>query len=391
MPNVHVKKSSLLDFPYCHNDFTFYFSAKSEHDALILTKYKNEEFFLQIIEKDDKYLLKADKLTRPTNVKIVQDALKVFLEANSLKAIMSNIDSKKNRLKKRSKYLKKIEEFINYSLQGSVEIEIGFGSGRHLLHIAKQNPQKSFIGIEIHKPSIEQLLKQCEIQNIQNISVLEYDARIFLEILESNSIDKIYIHFPVPWDKKPHRRVISKDFLEESLRVLKKGGKLELRTDSEKYFKYSYELFLSLSKCEFAVKKNIDLEISSKYEDRWKRMKKNIYDLHLINQEISEAKKKQYVENFEENIEFKKIYDNFVNKTIKKDGYFVHFENIYKIDKNSGIIKLSFGAYDKPEHKYLLIKDSTFSYLPNDLLPIWQNIESDKVIKEYLKRRLLDE
>ena len=386
MPNVHVKKGSLLGFPYEHKDFSFCFMATSKQDTLILTKYKNEEFFLQFIEKDDKYLLKADKLTRPTNVKIVQDALKAFLEANNLKAIISNIDSKKNHLKKRSKYLKNIEDFIDNPLDGEVEIEIGFGSGRHLLHIAKQNPHKNFIGIEIHKPSIEQLLKQCEIQNIQNISVLDYDARIFLEILESNSVDKIYVHFPVPWDKKPHRRVIGKDFLEVSLRVLKKGGKLELRTDSENYFKYSCELLLSLNRCKFIVKKNIDLEVSSKYEDRWKRMQKNIYDLHLINQEISKDKKKQYIEDFERDINFEKIYDNFANKTIKKDGYFIHFENIYKIDKNSGIIKLSFGAYDKPEHKYLLIKESMVSYLPNNILPIRQNIESHKIIKEYLAK-----
>ena len=386
MPNVHVQKSNLLDFPYSHNSFDFDFIARSKKDALILTKYKKENFFLQLIERDDNFLLKADKLTRPTNVKIVQDALKAFLEINKLDIIMSNIDSKKNHLKKRSKYLKNIEEFIDISLENEVEIEIGFGSGRHLLHIAKQNPQKSFIGIEIHKPSIEQLLKQCEIQNIQNIMVLDYDARTLLEILQSNSIEKIYVHFPVPWDKKPHRRVISRDFLEAAIRVLKKDGRLELRTDSENYFKYSYELFLSLNRCEFIVKKNYNLEISSKYEDRWKRMKKNIYDLHLINQEISKPKQKHNIENLEKdrNIEFKKIYDNFLNKTVKKDGYFIHFENIYKIDETSGIIKLSFGAYDRPEHKYLLINESSASYLPNNLLPIWQNIESNKIIKEYL-------
>jgi len=384
MPNVHIKKSILLNFPYSCNGFTFDFIAKSKYDTLISTTYKNEQFFLCLIEKDDKFLIKTDKLTRPTNVKILQDALQAFIKANGLSVLSSNIYSKKNHLKTKPEFLKDIKDFVGFNPDSDIEIEIGFGSGRHLLHLAKQNPQKIFLGIEIHKPSIEQVLKQCHLQNIKNIMVLDYDARILLEVLSSNSVDKIYVHFPVPWDKKPHRRVISKNFLESAVRVLKKGGKLELRTDSENYFRYSYELFLSLSRCEFVVKKNSNLAISSKYEDRWRKMQKNIYDLHLINEEFSENKKIYNIEGFDKEVNFKKIYENFSNKTIKKEGYFVHFENIYKIDKKSGILKLSFGAYDRAEHKYLLIENSKASYLPNSTLPIWQNKESNKIIKEYL-------
>ena len=384
MPNAYVKKSALLDFPYSYEDFTFGYKAVSKYDTLISTEYKNEKFFLCFIEKDDKFLIKADKLTRPTNVKIVQDAMQAFINANSLKVLHSNIFSNKNHLRAKPIFLKEIEDFIGFNSDKSVEIEIGFGSGRHLLHLAKQNPQKIFIGIEIHKPSIEQVLKQCKLQNIKNILIIDYDARILLEVLNSNSVDKIYLHFPVPWDKKPHRRVISKDFLEVALRVLKKGGKLEIRTDSENYFRYSYELFLSLNRCEFCVNKNINIEVSSKYEDRWKKMEKNIYDLHLTNLDNSKNREIYQIDSFNKEVNFKRIYNNFKNKTIKKSGYFVHFENIYKIDDNSGVLKLSFGAYDRPEHKYLLIKNSKTTYIPNSVLPIWQNKESNKIIKEYL-------
>jgi len=51
-----------------------------------------------------------------------------------------------------------------------------------------------------------------------------------MELIPSNIVGKVYVHFPVPWDKKPHRRVISTSFIEESRRVLKVGGQLELRT-----------------------------------------------------------------------------------------------------------------------------------------------------------------
>lgn len=384
MPNAHIKKSNWLEFPYQNEDFYYKFKAVSKYDTLVMVESKDSNFFLQVIDKDDEILLKSDKITRPSNVKTVQDAMNSFIEANGWQVISSNINSTKNHLQKKSRYLKDIKEFISFSCEKPVEIEIGFGSGRHLLYQAKNNPQKVFIGVEIHKPSIEQLLKQCELQGIDNIMVLDYDVRILLEVLRSNSVEKIYVHFPVPWDKKPHRRVISREFLEAAIRVLTVGGKLELRTDSENYFHYAKDLFLSLNRCEFVVKKNIELEISSKYEDRWKKMEKNIYDLHLKVFEKSNNNEISGLESFDMSIDFKKIYDKFTNKTIREKDYFVHFENIYRINDSEGILKLSLGAYDRPEHKYLLIGKDEVSYLPDNLLPIWQNTNSHKIIKEYL-------
>ncbi len=170
MPNVHTKKGVLLDFPYKFNGFAFEFIARSKYDNLILVRCEDESFFLSLVEKDEKFLIKADKLTRPTNVKILQDAMKAFVEKNSLDITFSTINSKKNHLKRRSKFLKDIRDFIGFKSKSDFEIEIGFGSGRHLLHKAKENPQKIFLGIEIHKPSIEQVLKQCQLQNIENIA-----------------------------------------------------------------------------------------------------------------------------------------------------------------------------------------------------------------------------
>lgn len=116
-------------------------------------------------------------------------------------------------------------------------LEIGFGSGRHILHLAKQNPNDIFIGLEVHTPSIEQVLKNIAISNLENLFILHFDARVLLEILPSNSLDCIFLHFPVPWNNSPSRRVFSEHFLALALRVLKKGGILELKTDDEIYFK----------------------------------------------------------------------------------------------------------------------------------------------------------
>ncbi len=384
MPNAHTEKKLFRNLPLKSTKFYYKYIASSKYDKLLYVESLNENFFIKIIDKNNHLLFKADKITRPTNVKIIQDAIQDFIQINKLSVLSSNVISKKNHLKKKSIYQKDIFFYKNYKTKNDCEIEIGFGSGRHLLHIAKKNPNKEFIGIEIHKPSIEQLLKQCKIQDITNISVLDYDARTFMQILSSNSIDKIYIHFPVPWDKKPHRRVISKSFLDESIRVLKKNGSLELRTDSENYFKYSKDLFLSLKKCNLVIRKNNNDIISSKYEDRWKKMDKNIYDLYLLNGEISKDKEELYFQEFKKKINFKKIINNFQNKVIKENGYFIHFENIYKINDNSGIIQLSFGSFGRSEHRYIVILNNIPTYLPSSIIPTKENILSDHLIKRFI-------
>ncbi|MFW3405198.1 tRNA (guanosine(46)-N7)-methyltransferase TrmB, partial [Aliarcobacter butzleri] len=66
-----------------------------------------------------------------------------------------------------------------------------------------------------------------------------------------------------------------------ALTVLKIAGTLELRTDSRKYFDFCPEVLTTLPKGRITIDINKDLAASSKYEDRWKKQGKNIYDVVL--------------------------------------------------------------------------------------------------------------
>ncbi|OPX26442.1 MAG: tRNA (guanosine(46)-N7)-methyltransferase TrmB, partial [Campylobacteraceae bacterium 4484_166] len=163
----------------------------------------------------------------------------------------------------------------------NIFMEIGFGSGRHIINKAIQNPTFLYIGVEIYTASIEQLNNLINIQNINNIIIVHYDARQLLNIFPAKYLETIYIHFPVPWDDKPHRRVINKDFINQVIRTLKTNGSLNLRTDSLKYYEYCKQLLDCYDNIQTKINNNID--IASKYEDRWKKLKKNIYDITFIN------------------------------------------------------------------------------------------------------------
>lgn len=384
MPHLHIDKFKSIDFPQTVDGVDFNFLVKNsnhEEEMLISVKVDEDDFFLLVKLDENKNLLKSDKLTRPASIYNVHKALLAYAKTAELEVISSNVpEYKKNVHLEEVSALKKIEYFVDeFPEAKEIRIEVGFGSGRHLLHQAANNPDILFIGIEIHRPSIEQVLKQVAIQELDNLLVLDYDARLFMELVPSNIVGKIYVHFPVPWDKKPHRRVISTSFIEEANRVLKVGGKLELRTDSENYYAYSYETFIAFNKTTLHINKNKEIAISSKYEDRWKKMEKNIYDVTMINEEDSQELSIEGNFDFREaNLEHSKILD-LHTKTEKLDGSFIHFERIYS-EKDIVMLRISMGSFDRPEHLYVLINKKEVSYYPHLPLKSKSNIIAHKFL-----------
>ena len=382
MPHLHIQEFKQINFPQVYDEVRFNFIAKNTNhndEKLISVTVDEEDFFLLLKEEENRTLLKTDKLTRPASIYNVHRALLAYSNIADLHVINSNVpQTQKNIHLQEVTALKKIEYFANeFPQDKEVRIEVGFGSGRHLLHQAANNPDILFIGIEIHRPSIEQVLKQSTIQKLDNLLVLDYDARLFMELVPSNIVGAVYVHFPVPWDKKPHRRVISTSFIEEARRVLQVGGTLELRTDSENYYAYSYETFIAFNKTTLQINKNKDIAVSSKYEDRWKKMQKNIYDVTMINDVFSEEL------TIAGDFTFSDLPCNFENvlalhnKTFRFNGGFIHFERTYTTEDGL-MIRLSMGSFDRPEHLYILLNNEGISYYPQFPLKSRSNLQAHK-------------
>ena len=395
MPHIVFEKNELLKTPSIKDGVSFEFIAKSYNftstprrdEYKIAVKDQNKDFLLSIKPKDDDLMIKSDKVTRLSPVSLIKKALNYYVELNHSKILFSNTNNLQAKKELKNEYLKDINYFVDdFKTDKEIQIEIGFGSGRHLLHQAKSNPNIQFIGLEIHYPSIEQLLKQLEIQNITNVLVVNYDARLFMEFIESNKVGRIFVHFPVPWDKKPHRRIYSKEFVNEALRVLKIGGTLELRTDSRKYFDFCTEVLTNLPKGRITIDINKDLAVSSKYEDRWKKQGKNIYDVVLEAWNEDENINLNYDFSFDFEANFNKIINSIPKKSIIEKNFFVHIEEIYTIleKDNSGLIKITMGNFDRPVTKYILIENKRISYYQGNPLPTSANIDAHKKLIEIL-------
>jgi tRNA (guanine-N7-)-methyltransferase len=350
MPHLFIDKINEIKFPTKSGDVEFLFKV----DDLVACKIEDKTFFISIRKKGDKYLLKYDKITRPIS-SLLKKAYKEFIKIADAKVISSNVEGIKDKISNTNEYLMTINDKFKFDRE--IIVEIGFGSGTHLLHLAKIYPDKIIIGIEIHKPSIEQILRRIKHEKITNVRIIDYDGRLVLSKIKSNNVHSIYVHFPVPWNKKPHRRVISQYFINEAIRTLKKDGFLHLRTDSDNYFEYSFNEFMKLNKNELKIYKNRNLDIVSKYESRWKKMEKNIYDIFLINEITSDDSN----ENFDFSLD---CLD--ATKAQKKayifDDFVIHFERIEKIDNEKYLLKVTMGAFERPEHLYIIAGKKSYYF-----------------------------
>lgn len=388
MPHLNLESFNSLSLPTQCGDVEFLFQANyknPDEGALIATRYKGREFFI-VYKNGAKKLLKSDKVTRPSPNFILKHALLAYAKCSNSPILDSNVDNApENTHLKTHDALKTISYFAeNFPTEREVRIEIGFGSARHLLHQAAANPDVLFIGLEIHKPSIEQALKQIVIQNLNNIMILDYDARLFLEFVPSNIVGKIYVHFPVPWDKKPHRRVISEAFLKESERALRIGGTLELRTDSENYYRFALETFSSPRQSCFDVRKNQEIAIVSKYEDRWKKMEKNIYDVTFTCDVESPEPDMESTFSFSKTPIKRDAVDNLSRETYKRDWGFIHVERIYSVGEHGAMIRLAMGSFDRPESTYILIENATARYYPTLPVRTSANLKAHILLDELL-------
>ncbi|WP_298444850.1 tRNA (guanosine(46)-N7)-methyltransferase TrmB [uncultured Ferrimonas sp.] len=125
-----------------------------------------------------------------------------------------------------------------------VVLEIGFGMGKSLVEMAKAEPEKNFIGIEVHGPGVGACLLYAEELEVTNLKVYEHDAvEVLADCIADESLDRVQLYFPDPWHKKRHhkRRIVKEEFIAAIRSKLKVGGWFHMATDWEPYSEHMVE------------------------------------------------------------------------------------------------------------------------------------------------------
>lgn len=123
-------------------------------------------------------------------------------------------------------------------------VELGCGKGEYTVALARQNPDKNYIGIDIKGARFWRGAKTAIEENLPNVAFVRTQIELVDYIFAANEISEIWITFPDPQIKyqRTKHRMTNTTFLKRYFNVLKEDGIINLKTDSE--FMHGYTLGL---------------------------------------------------------------------------------------------------------------------------------------------------
>lgn len=174
-----------------------------------------------------------------------------------------------------------------FGRESDVVIEVGFGMGASLVEMAKNAPEKDFIGIEVHPPGVAKLMMLAKEEGINNLRVYCDDAiEVMANCLPEKTASAFQLFFPDPWHKKKHnkRRIVQPLFAEQVANVLKTGGVFHMATDWQPYAEHMMEVMEEQTLYDNAAGKGCyhprpEWRPLTKFEQRGERLGHGVWDL----------------------------------------------------------------------------------------------------------------
>lgn len=120
---------------------------------------------------------------------------------------------------------------------GPVWLEVGFGGGEHLAHMAALYPGVRLIGCEPFVNGIAMAIAQLSAVGARNVAIHPGDARDLLEVLPPGCLSKVFLNYPDPWPKTRHwrRRFVTPDHLQPLARACAPAAEFRVATDIPHY------------------------------------------------------------------------------------------------------------------------------------------------------------
>ena len=168
-----------------------------------------------------------------------KNKLKRFIENESFDNVIQPLrdDLIKFNFVFRGKWKKKVFKNSN-----PIVLELGCGKGEYTINLAKLNPNKNYIGIDIKGARFWRGAKTATEEKLENVFFLRTQIELLDFIFEKNEIDEIWLTFPDPqikFQRRKHRLTNTK-FLSIYKNILNDSGIIHLKTDSE--FLHGYTL-----------------------------------------------------------------------------------------------------------------------------------------------------
>ena len=130
---------------------------------------------------------------------------------------------------------------IFFKNNNPIYLELGCGKGEYSTFLAKKNPDKNFIGIDIKGARFWHGAKLSQEKNLENVCFLRTKVEYLEKFFDNSEVNEIWITFPDPqfkFNRTKHRLTNSK-FLKIYNTISTSKGVVHLKTDSDFMFGYS--------------------------------------------------------------------------------------------------------------------------------------------------------
>ncbi len=159
-----------------------------------------------------------------------------------------------------------------------IVLELGCGRGEYTVGLAREFPDRNFIGIDIKGARMWAGAMEAHSAGLENAGFLRTGIELLENFFAPGEVSEIWITFPDPQMKKSRKRLTATNFLEMYRRVLAPSGKINLKTDSPFLYEYTSRL-VALNGLTVAHKTDnlygepdgVDriLNIRTHYENQW--------------------------------------------------------------------------------------------------------------------------
>ena len=120
-----------------------------------------------------------------------------------------------------------------------IVLELGCGRGEYTVALAKQYPQKNFIGVDIKGARMWTGATQAIEAGLDNVGFLRTNIEIIDRLFAAGEVSEIWLTFPDPQMKKYTKRLTSSLFLARYRNILADDAVVHLKTDSNFMFTYT--------------------------------------------------------------------------------------------------------------------------------------------------------
>ena len=167
-----------------------------------------------------------------------------------------------------------------------IVLELGCGKGEYTVHLAQRSPNINHIGIDIKGARFWRGAKTAIEEGYTNVCFIRMQVELIVQCFAEGEVDEIWITFPDPQIKykRTKHRLTQPDLLKIYKTVLKSGGLIHLKTDSEFLFGYTLGVVSQMGVIKYAHHDiynnsdapNIATEIQTFYENQFLEKKKAI-------------------------------------------------------------------------------------------------------------------